>query len=307
MLGAIESLLSAVVADGMIRTRHRPNAELIAQGVANFFSPIFGGIPATGAIARTATNIRNGGRTPISGIVHALVLLLVMMFFGHWASLIPMPTLAAVLVGVSYSMSEWRSFLKITRSPKSDVAVLLVTFGLTVLVDLTVAIQIGVILSSLLFIRRMAQVSQANPLTRGLDDDSDTDEPGVQKLDVPPGIEVFEVYGSLFFGAVDQFNESIREIDKKPKYFILETKSLLAIDASGIRAIEELAKDFTQQGVRMYIAGLHKQPLFALSQAGVIDLIGEDNMFGSVGEALDHAKEALASKEIRPGASKEHP
>jgi SulP family sulfate permease len=293
MLGAIESLLSAVVADGMIRSRHRPNTELIAQGVANILSPIFAGIPATGAIARTATNIRNGGRSPISGVVHAIVLLLIMLFFGQWASLIPMPTLAAVLVGVSYSMSEWRSFAKILKSPKSDVAVLLVTFFLTVLVDLTVAIQIGVILSSLLFIRRMSQVSQVNALTRGLEDEGESDAPGAQKLDAPPGVEVFEVYGSLFFGAVDQFNESIRELDRKPKIFILETSTLLAIDASGLRAVEDLAKDFKHHGVAFYIAGLHKQPLFAMAQAGILEIIGEDNLFGSVDEAIEKARAVL--------------
>jgi SulP family sulfate permease len=296
LLGAIESLLSAVVADGMIRSRHRPNVELVAQGVANIFSPVFSGIPATGAIARTATNVKNGGRTPVAGIVHAVVLLLIMLFFGKWATLIPMPALAAILVVVAYNMSEWRSFRKILRAPRSDITVMLVTFFLTVVVDLTVAIQMGVILSAMFFIRRMAEVSQVTSMTKDLQDvdEADGGDGGVQK--VPDGVEVFEVYGSLFFGAVDQFTETIRELRKKPKVFILETKNLLAIDATGLQALEDLLSSFRAQGTAMVISGIHKQPLFAIVQAGLMDRIGEDNVCGSLEEALGRARELTAAK-----------
>jgi len=291
LLGAIESLLSAVVADGMIRGRHRPNMELIAQGAANVVTPLFLGIPATGAIARTATNVKNGGRTPVAGIVHALVLLLIMMVFGKWAAWIPMPALAAVLIVVAYNMSEWRSFVKILRSPRSDVAVMLVTFLLTILVDLTAAIQVGVILSAIFFIRRMAEVSQVTPLTADLRDTDDTAMEAGRGPKLPPDVEVFEVYGSLFFGAVDQFTETIRGIRKRPRVFILETKNLLAVDATGIRALEQLVSSFSQEGTAVIISGIHKQPLFAITQAGLFDSIGGENVCGSLDQALRRAGE----------------
>ncbi len=293
MLGAIESLLSAQVADGMIRSRHRSNMELVAQGAANIFSPLFGGIPATGAIARTATNVKAGGRTPVAGIVHSVVLLLIMLFFGSWATLIPMPVLAAILIVVSYNMSEWHSFVKVLKSPRSDVAVMLVTFALTIIVDLTVAIQVGVILSAMLFIRRMASVSQVTLLTSDLreSEEGDGDAPGPGKI--PEGIEIFEVFGSLFFGAVDQFTETTRSLEKKPKVFILEMRNLLAIDATGIRALEDLHTQLAHEGTRLMISGIHKQPLVAISQAGFVDRLGEDNLAGSLEEAVEGAKTSL--------------
>lgn len=294
MLGSIESLLSAVVADGMIRSRHRSNIELIAQGAANILSPLFSGIPATGAIARTATNVKNGGRTPVAGIVHAVVLLLIMVLFGRWAALIPMPTLAAILLVVAYNMSEWHSFVKTLRSPRSDVAVMIVTFALTVIVDLTVAIQVGVILSAMLFIRRMAEVSQVTPLTRDLREGEEGDEEGTRPGMVPDGVEVFEVFGTLFFGAVEQFTETMRTLERPPKVFILETRNLLAIDASGIRAIEDLHTRLTASGTRFMVSGIHKQPLVALTQAGLLDRIGEDNVCGPLTEALDKARAVLS-------------
>jgi SulP family sulfate permease len=290
LLGAIESLLSAVVADGMIRSRHRSNMELIAQGVANIVSPLFGGIPATGAIARTATNIKNGGRTPIAGIVHSIILLLIMLVFGRWATLIPMPALAAILIVVCYNMSEWRSFVKILKSPRADVAVLLITFGLTVIVDLTAAIQVGVILSAMLFIKRMAEVSQVTPLTKDLNEADDKEEEEGGTGPVPEDVEVFEVYGSLFFGAVEQFTETMRALERRTRVFILETRNLLAIDATGLRAIEDLMHQLSQQGTRFIISGVHKQPLFALTQAGLIDRIGQDNFSTTLAEALEKAK-----------------
>src|SRR2546422_398156 len=207
LLGAIESLLSAVVSDGMIGGRHRSNMELVAQGVANIASPLFGGIPATGAIARTATNVKNGGRTPVAGITHAFALLLITLFFGRWAGLIPMATLAAILVVVAYRMSEWRTFRSELRAPKSDVAVLLATFLLTVLVDLTVAIEVGMVLAAFLFMRRMAEVTNISALThefRDPVDDFESDPNAVRRRVVPPGVEVYEITGPFFFGAAEK-------------------------------------------------------------------------------------------------------
>lgn len=291
LLGAIESLLSAVVADGMIRSRHRPNIELIAQGAANILSPLFGGIPATGAIARTATNIKSGGRTPVAGIVHAVVILLIMGFLGSWASLIPMPTLAAILLVVSYNMSEWRSFAKLLKAPRGDVAVMLTTFALTIVVDLTVAIQMGVILSAMLFIRRMAEVSQTTALSKDLREEDEQEGDVAQRGVVPDDVEVFAVYGSLFFGAVEQFAETIRTLEKPPRVFILEAKNLLAIDATGLRALEDLMGQLSRQGTRFIISGIHKQPLFAITQAGILDRIGDDNLYGTLSEALEAAQQ----------------
>ncbi len=296
LLGGIESLLSAVVADGMIRGRHRSNMELVAQGISNVVAPIFGGIPATGAIARTATNIKNGGRTPVAGLVHAATLLLIMLVFGRWASLIPLPTLAAILLVVSYHMSEWRSFKKILRSPKSDITVLLTTFFLTVLVDLTVAIEIGVVLSALLFIRRMAEVSQINVVTRDLQEETDEDEAGDARAGLPDGVEVFEVYGTLFFAAVDQFTESLRVIERTPKVLILDMKHLLAIDATGLHAIEEHAGQLRERGGTLLIAGIHKQPVFAMTQSGLLDRLGESTLHETLTEALDHSRTLVERK-----------
>jgi sulfate permease, SulP family len=286
LLGGIESLLSAVVADGMTRTRHRSNMELVGQGVANVLSPIFLGIPATGAIARTATNIKSGGRTPVAGIVHALVLLVIMLLFGRWAALIPMPALAAILVVVAYNMSEWHSFLKLLRAPREDVAVLLVTFALTVFIDLTVALEFGVILAALLFMRKMAQISQVNPITKDLREEAEEEDEGARPT-IPDDVEVFEVYGTLFFGAVEQFTESIRFLEKKPRAFILDTHRLLAVDATGLRALDDLAAILKSQGTALVISGIHKQPLVALTQSGFIDRIGEENICGSLEEALE--------------------
>ncbi len=305
LLGSIESLLSAVVADGMIRSRHRSNMELVAQGAANILSPIFFGIPATGAIARTATNVKNGGRTPVAGIVHAITLFLIMIFFGHWASLIPFPALAAILVVVSYNMSEWHSFMKVLRAPMSDIAVLLVTFALTVIIDLTVAIEVGVVLSALLFMKRMSEVSQVNAITRDLQEEREEEESTQQKRSIPDDVEVFEVYGTLFFGAVDQFTESMRFIEKKPSVLILETRNLLAVDATGLRALDELLIQLSHQQTHFIISGIHKQPLFAMQGSGLLDRLGEDNICGSLDEALERARVLTqqAEPETDAGAS----
>lgn len=294
ILAAIESLLSAVVADGMIGGRHRSNMELIAQGAANIVTPLFGGIPATGAIARTATNIKNGGRTPIAGIVHAVVLLLIMLFFGHWAKLIPMATLAAVLIIVAYNMSEWRSFVEIFKYPKSDIIVLLTTFGLTVIFDLTIAIQIGMILAVLLFMRRMAMVTNVGIITRELKDEEEKiDSNSIQNKKVPDGVEVFEINGPFFFGAVSKFRDTVRIVENPPKIIIIRMRDVPAIDSTGIHALEQLLKETKKHDTHLVLSGVHTQPLMALAQAEFIDKIGEANVHGNIDDALDRAREIL--------------
>ncbi len=302
LLAAIESLLSAVVADGMLGTRHRPNMELIAQGVANLVSPIFGGLPATGAIARTATNIKSGGRTPVAGIVHALTLLGILLFFGSWAALIPIPALAGILLVVAFNMSEWRHFVRLFRMPRSDVLVLLTTFLLTVAVDLVVALQAGIVLAALLFMRRMASLSQTGYVTQMLSEDEDGDDPlAIEKRSVPAGIEVFEVQGALFFGAASKFRESIHQVEKAPLVLIIRLRHVLAIDASGLHELELLHDDGARRGTILVLSGVHAQPLVALERSGLLDRFGEDNVCPDIDTALDRAHALLA------GANKPQP
>jgi sulfate permease, SulP family len=294
LLAAIESLLSAVVADGMIGGKHRSNMELIAQGLANIVSPIFGGIPATGAIARTATNIKNGGRTPVAGIIHALTLLLIMLFFGSYAKLIPMATLAAVLVIVSYNMSEWKSFKSLLKSPKSDVAVLLTTFFLTVIFDLTVAIEIGMVLAVLLFMKRMAEVSNVTVITRELEDEEEKPDPNaIDKKQIPVGVEVFEINGPFFFGAAKKFKDQMHDIEKPPKVRIIRMRNVPAVDATGLQTLKDFYYDSKKSKTRLILSGVHTQPLYAMTQAGLFDLYGEENIFGNIDDALDHAREII--------------
>lgn len=294
LLAAIESLLSAVVADGMIGGRHRSNMELVAQGAANIITPLFGGIPATGAIARTATNIKNGGRTPVAGIVHAIVLLLIMLFFGQWAKLIPMAALAAILIVVAYNMSEWRSFVEVFKYPKSDIAVLLTTFFLTIIFDLTIAIQIGMILAVLLFMRRMAMVTNVGIITRELKDEEEVvDSNSIQNKKVPDGVEVFEINGPFFFGAVSKFRDTVRIVENPPKVIIIRMRDVPAIDSTGIHALEQLLKETKKHGTYLVLSGVHTQPLMALAQADFIGKIGEDNVHGNIDDALDRAREIL--------------
>lgn len=227
-----------------------------------------------------------------------------MLVFGSWARLIPMAVLAAILMVVAYNMSEWRSFRHILKSPKSDIVVMLVTFLLTVIVDLTIAIQIGVLISALFFIQRMSEVTQVTPLTRDLKEENDEGSEGDVAIAIPAGIEVYEVFGSLFFGAVDQFTESLRSMTSKPRIFILETKNLLAIDASGLRALESLAEELTRQGTQFFISGIHKQPLFAIEQSGFLYKIGEEHVFGSLGEALEKARIAIEQAKLEKNRKK---
>jgi len=293
LLAAVESLLSAVVADGMIGGRHRSNMELIAQGVANIVAPMFGGMPATGAIARTATNVKNGGRTPVAGMVHALTLLLITLFFGRWAALIPLATLAAILVVVSYHMSEWRTFRSELTAPKSDVAVLLTTFSLTVLVDLTVAIEVGMVLAAFLFMRRMAEVTNVSIVTRELtdgDNDEDDDLNSVRRREVPRGVEVFEINGPFFFGAAEQFKDTLGQIAKKPKVLIIRLRDVPAIDSTGLHALHELARSCKHDGTLLLLADVHAQPML---RSDMLVELGEENLFGNLDDALDRARQYL--------------
>ena len=305
LLGAVESLLSAVVADGMIGSRHRANMELVAQGVANIASPLFGGIPATGAIARTATNVRNGGRTPVAGIIHAITLLLITLFFGKWAALIPMATLAAILVVVAYHMSEWRTFREELRAPRSDVAVLLVTFFLTVIVDLTVAIEIGMVLSAFLFIHRMSEVTAVNAVTRQMARESqdDSDVPLDQLTptrSIPPGVEVFEIRGAFFFGAAEAFKETLTQVGRKPKVLIIRMRDVSLLDGTGLRALRDVVRRSKAERTLMLIAEIHAQPMAALEDSPVYEELGAGQIYMTLEDALDRAREYLATRQPTP-------
>ncbi|MEA2337509.1 MAG: sulfate permease, SulP family [Thermoanaerobaculia bacterium] len=292
LLAAIESLLSAVVADGMIGTRHKSNMELVAQGVANIASPIFGGIPATGAIARTATNIRSGGRTPLAGIIHAVTLMMILVFAGQWAAKVPLASLAAILVVVAYHMSEWRSFAGLLRAPKSDIFVLIATFALTVFVDLSVAVQVGVVASSLLFMRRMAEVTNIEGVSGELSDASAIDDPESITLGgrvIPKGVEIYEVNGPFFFGAADKIREVIGEIEKPPRMLILRMRHVPAIDATGIHALEQLALKCRSQGTMLILAEVREQPRSALARVKKSELFA--NLVNTLDDALDRARE----------------
>jgi SulP family sulfate permease len=294
LLAAIESLLSAVVADGMIGGKHRSNMELVAQGLANIVAPIFGGIPATGAIARTATNIKNGGRTPVAGIIHSLTLLLIMLAFGSYAQLIPMATLAAILIMVAYNMSEWHSFKSLLKSPRSDVVVLLTTFFLTVIFDLTLAIEIGMVLSVILFMKRMSEVSNVSVITRELDDTEDGPDPNsINKKQIPEEVEVFEINGPFFFGAAKKFKDQMFIIEKQPKVRIIRMRNVPAVDATGLQALKEFYSDAKKHKTHLILSGVHTQPMYAMTQAGVLDLYGEENILGNIDDALDRARELL--------------
>ncbi len=296
LLAAIESLLSAVVADGMIGGRHRSNMELIAQGAANVVVPLFGGIPVTGAIARTATNIKNGGKTPVAGIIHAVVLLLIMLFFGKYALMIPMAALAAILITVAYNMSEWKSFIALLKSPRSDVAVLLTTFGLTVIFDLTLAIEIGMVLSVFLFMRRMAAVTNIEVVRREFKDDGDEesyDPMAIDRKSIPDGVEVFEVNGPFFFGAAEKFKEAMRFIEKPPKVRIIRMRNVPAIDATGLNVLSELFKESKKTNTRLILSGVHAQPLIALERSGFLNTIGSENIFANIDDSLIAARKYL--------------
>ena len=292
LLAAIESLLSAVVADGMIGTRHRSDQELIAQGVANLAVPFFGGMPATGAIARTATNVKNGGRTPVAGIVHALTLMLIALMAGKWAALIPMATLGGILTVVCWHMGEWHVVRRELRGPRSDAVVMALTFLLTVLIDLTVAVQAGVILAAFLFMRRMADVTHVTAWTG--DDEEETGDPNaLATRQVPPGVEVYEVNGPFFFGAASKFRDTLAAVSRRPKVLVIRLRSVPAIDATGLHALREVIEKTSAEGTRVILSDVHAQPMAALARTELLERLGDDNIVGHIDEALAVARRHL--------------
>jgi sulfate permease, SulP family len=301
-LGAIESVLSAVVSDGMIGSRHRSSMELVAQGVANIITPFFGGIPATGAIARTATNVKAGGRTPIAGMTHSVVLLLITLFFGKLAGLIPLSVLAGILMLVAYRMSEWRVFVAEMRGPRSDAAVLLTTFFLTLLIDLTMGIGVGMVLASFLFMRRMSEVTDIRHITDDLGEDSDELEEAdqISTRSVPPGIEVYEIDGPFFFGAAEKFKDVLAEVFRKPKVLIIRMRHVPAIDSTGLNVLRDLVRRTRHDRTLVLISELQNQPLVAMRRSGLLDEIGQDNVVGTIDLALAFAQQHLIGRRQTP-------
>ncbi|MCQ2252426.1 MAG: sulfate permease [Bacteroidales bacterium] len=286
VLGAIESLLSAVVADGMIGSNHKSNTELIAQGIANIAAPIFGGIPATGAIARTATNVKNGGRTPISGMVHAVVLLLIMLFAAKLAERIPLACLAGVLIVVSYNMSEWRSFVSITKGSKYDTVILLVTFFLTVLVDLTAAIEVGMILAAFIFMKRMADQGEVINVTR----DSETVE---NYSNFPKGIEIYEISGPFFFGAAKKYRETLRQFGNETKVLVIRMRHVPFMDATGARNFDAMLEDLKELDVKVVLSGVNESVYTELNKTGIVEKLNSRNVCSNFDLASQRALEVL--------------
>ncbi len=294
VLGAIESLLSATVADGVIGDKHNSNQELIAQGIANVCSPIFGGIPATGAIARTMTNINNGGKTPISGIIHATVLLLIFLFLMPLARYIPMSCLAGVLVVVSYNMCGWRSFRDILKNPKSDVTVLFITFFLTVIFDLTVAIEVGLVIACLLCMRRMAETTQVKVLTDEIDPNNESDiDVHEEHLIIPTGVEVYEINGPYFFGIANKFEDVVERMGKKPKVRIIRMRKVPFIDSTGIHNLTNLCTKSQKKGVKIILSGVNENVHAVLEKSHFYELLGKDNICSNINEALIVAGKAV--------------
>jgi SulP family sulfate permease len=298
VLGAIESLLSATVADGVTGEHHNSNTELIAQGMANLVSPLFGGIPCTGAIARTMTNINNGGKTPIAGIIHAVVLLLIFLFFMPLAKYIPMACLAGVLVVVSYGMCGWRSFKELLNNPKSDVSVLLITFVLTVIFDLTVAIEVGLIIACLLFMRRMAETTDVNVILNEINPNEDVDikSCNLEHLNIPKGVEVYEINGPYFFGAGNSFEEIMATFGDRPKVRIIRMRKVPFVDSTGIHNLKNLCTLSQKEGIKVVLSGVRPGVQSTLFKSGFRELIGEDNICSHINVALAKAKEMIAAK-----------
>ena len=299
VLGAIESLLSATVADGVIGDHHNSNTELIGQGVANLVSPIFGGIPATGAIARTMTNINNGGRTPVAGIIHAAVLLLIFLFLMPLAQYIPMACLAGVLVVVAYGMSGWRSFLAmVRRNPKSDVTVLLLTFFLTIIFDLTVAIEFGLICACLLFMRRMAETTEVHAVLNEIDlnEDADMQAGNLEHLTIPEGVEVYEVNGPYFFGAGTRFEDIMARYGSHPKVRIIRMRKVPFIDSTGMHNLENMCRMSQKEGVTVVLSGVNPKVEAVLKRNNFQQLLGNENICSHIDLALARATEILNTK-----------
>jgi SulP family sulfate permease len=309
LLCSIESLLCAVVADGMIGGRHKSNCELVAQGIANISSIIFGGIPASGVIARTTANIKAGGRTPLAGIFHSVTLLILMVLLAPYASRIPLSVLAAILVMVAWNMAEIDHFKSIFRAPRGDMLVLLTTFGLTVLTDLTKGVGIGMILAAMLFMKRMSEVTDVGAVTDEIDETRDefadlSDPNSMAGRDIPFGVQVYEINGPFFFGVADRLKDVLRGLERPPKVFILRMRRVPAIDATGMHALDELHDKCTRRQTHLLLSGVHAQPIFAMTAYGLVDKIGEENMFGNIDDALNCAREIVGlHAEPRPTAA----
>jgi SulP family sulfate permease len=292
MLGAIESLLSATVADGVTGDRHDSNTELIAQGVANVVTPFFGGIPATGAIARTMTNINNGGRTPVAGMIHAVVLLLIMLFLGDLTRHIPLACLAGVLVVVSYNMSEWRGFRNLLRSSKSDAAVLVATFALTVIFDLTIAIEIGLLLAVVLFLKRISEVSTVSMFKREVtgaeyvEGSVDTD-----KLELPSGVEVYEIAGPFFFGIANKFDGVMKQVGDKPRVRIIRMRKVPFVDSTGAHNLSSLVRASQKEGITILLSGVNDSVRSTLRKAGIEAIVGSENILSNINEAVARSRQ----------------
>src|SRR6266576_789192 len=302
LLAAIESLLCCVVADGMIDDRHDSNQELIAQGLANVISPLFGGIPATGAIARTATNIRSGARTPVAGIIHALTLLAIILAAAPVAKFIPLATLSAVLMVVAYNMGEWHHFTRLAKWPKSDSAVFLATFALTILIDLTVAVQVGMVLAAVLFIKRISETTQIT----AVDESTETEGPHHSLIGkkIPEGVMVYRVFGAFFFGAADKLETALKRARQEPDILILRMRKVLAMDATGLNALEGLYEKLHAKGKHLILSGPHTQPLFAMDRAGFLDRLGRENVCAHIDASLGRASEIQAKKASRDSGSR---
>ena len=295
ILGAIESLLSATVADGVTGDHHDSNTELVAQGIANMAAPLFGGIPATGAIARTMTNINNGGRSPIAGIVHAIVLLLIFLFLMPLAQYIPMACLAGVLVVVSYGMSGWRSFKALMKNPKSDVTVLLITFFLTIIFDLTIAIEVGLIIACLLFMRRMSETTDVKVISDEIDPNEELDikAGNLEHLTIPEGVEVYEINGPYFFGAGNRFEEIMASFGDRPKVRIIRMRKVPFVDSTGIHNLTNLCEMSSKEGIHIILSGVNDKVQSVLQKSGFNELVGKENIWSHINLALERAKEII--------------
>lgn len=291
MLAAIESLLCAVVADGMVDDRHDPNQELMAQGLANLASPLFGGIAATGAIARTATNVKMGARSPVAGMIHALTLLVIILAAAPLAKYIPLATLSAVLVTVALHMGEWHNFLRLRYWPGSDALVFLTAFSLTVLVDLTVAVEVGMVMAAVLFIKEVSATSQI----MAVDESNDTEgsHHSLVGKEVPEGVLVYRMFGAFLFGAADKLESALRRMKEDPDVLILRMRKVLAMDATGLNALEDLYERLEAKGKSLILSAPHTQPLLVMEKAGFLERIGRENVCADVDSALARAREIL--------------
>ena len=294
VLGAIESLLSATVADGVTGDKHDSNTELIAQGTANLITPLFGGIPATGAIARTMTNINNGGKTPVAGIIHAIVLLLILLFLMPLAQYIPMACLAGVLVIVSYNMSEWRTFKALLKNPKSDVTVLLITFFLTIIFDLTIAIEVGLVIACILFMRRVMETTEISVIKDEIDPNDELDIAVCEEhLIIPAGMEVYEINGPYFFGIATKFEETMAQLGDRPKVRIIRMRKVPFIDSTGIHNLTSLCKMSQKEKITIVLSGVNEKVHKTLEKSGFYELLGKQNICPNINVALDRAKEII--------------